>query len=189
MLCAILAAAALLPQGTSLHDAVQLGRTHDQALYDAFQAGYRLTPSGDVESIDVTTEFRRAVGIVRRHADMGEYSFNENGLAAELAPFRGLVTFTAQVRLNPLNTFVKPPAYDLYIQTGPSTRPIAPSAFRRDPVFPPGMGGPGTNLVAVRLEATFPRADIDAATDAHLVVTDDRGNVLWNGRIDLGRYR
>lgn len=179
----------LVPQGDSLRDAVNLGRTHDQALYDAFQSGYRLTPSGDVDSVEVITEFRRAVMIVRQHADTGEYSFNENGLAAELAPYRGLVTLVAQVRLNPLNTYVKPPSYDMYVRTGAATKPVAPSAFTRDAVYPPGMGPPGSAIIGVRLEATFSRADLAAASDPSLVITDDRANVLWQGRLDLSRFR
>src|SRR5205823_760831 len=66
------------PQGDSVRDALNLGRTHDQALYDAFNAGYRLTPSGIVDSVEVITEFRRAVLIVREHALQGEYSFTAN---------------------------------------------------------------------------------------------------------------
>jgi hypothetical protein len=185
----IIAVALLLPQGDSLHDAVNLGRTHDQALYDAFHSGYKLAASGDVDSVEIITEFRRAVMIVRQHADSGEYSFNENGLAAGLAPFRGQVSFIAQVRLNPLNTFIKPPAYDMYLRTGATTKPVVPLAFKRDPVYPPGMGPPGSNIIGVRLEAAFSRADIAAASDPYLVVTDDKGAVLWQGRVDLTRYR
>ena len=185
----MVALALLLPQGDSLKDAVNLGRTHDQALYNAFHAGYRLAASGDVDSVEIVTEFRRAVMIVRQHADTGEYSFNENGLVSELAPFRGQVTFIAQARLNPLNTFIKPPAYDMYLRTGATTKPIVPLAFKRDAVYPPGMGPPGSAIIGVHLEATFSRADIASASDPYLVVTDDHGNVLWQGRVDLTRYR
>jgi hypothetical protein len=185
----VLAVALLLPQGDSLKDAVNLGRTRDQAMYNAFHAGYKLAASGDVDSAEIITEFRRAVMIARQHVEGGEYTFNENGLATELAPFRGLVTFIAQVRLNPLNTFVNPPPYDMYIRTGPTTGPAVHASFKRDPVYPPGMGPPGSNIVGVRLEATFSRADIASAPDPYLMITDDRGNVLWQGRVDLTRYR
>jgi hypothetical protein len=185
----LLAVVVPLLQGDSLRDAVNLGRTHDRAMYEAFNAGYRLTPSGDVDSAEVITEFRRAVMIVRQHADSGEYSFNENGLAAELAPYRGLVTIVAQVRLNPLNTYVKPPSYDMYVRTGASTKPVAPSAFKREAVYPPGMGPPGSPLIGVRLEATFSRADVATAPEPYVVVTDDRANILWQARFDLSRFR
>lgn len=189
MLSLLLALACLAQQGDTPRDAVALGRTHDKALYDAFIAGYQLTPSGDVDSAEVITEFRRAVTIVRQHADMGEYSYNENNLATDIAPYRGLVTFIVQARLNPLNIFQQPPKYEMYIQSGPTTRPIVASASKRDPVFPPGMGGPGATIIGVRLEATFSRADIASATEPYLIVTDEKGNPLWRARVDLGRYR
>ncbi len=189
MVWTVLAIALLMSQGDSLRDAVNLGRTHDAALYEAFLAGYRLTPSGDVDSVDVITEFRRAAMLVRQHADTGEYSYNENNLATDLAPFRGLVTFIAQVRLNPLNTYVKPPSYDMYVRTGASTKPIAPSAFKRDPVLPVGAVGPGNTIIGVKLEATFSRADLSGASDPYLVITNDRGEVIWQARIDLSRFR
>src|SRR5919108_3359861 len=81
----------------SLRDAVALGRTRDSALYSAFHAGYVLAASGEVESVELITEFRRAVMIVREHADAGEYSFNENNLARAMAPYQGLVTFIARL--------------------------------------------------------------------------------------------
>ena len=189
MVWIVLAVAVLAPQGSSLRDAVNLGRTHDAALYDAFNAGYRLTPSGDVDLVEVITEFRRAVMLVRQHANSGEYSYNENNLATDLAPFRGVVTFVAQVRLNPLNTYVKPPSYDMYVRTGPSTKPVAPSAFKRDAVLPVGAVGPGNTIIGVKLEATFSRADLSGASDPYVIITNDRGEILWQARIDLSRYR
>jgi hypothetical protein len=177
------------PQGDSLRDALNLGRTHDQALYDAFTAGYRLTPSGSVDSIEVITEFRRAVMIVREHAMQGEYSFTANDLASALEPYRGRVTFIAQVRLHPLNTYAKPPHYDLYVRTGPQTKPAAAPVITRDPVYPPGSMGPGSAMIAVRLEATFARADFADAPEPALVLVDEHGDVIWQTRIDLTRFR
>jgi hypothetical protein len=176
-------------QADSARDALNLGRTHDQALYDAFNAGYRLTPSGIVDSVEVMTEFRRAVLIVREHALQGEYSFTANDLASALAPFRGTVTFIAQVRLHPLNTYAAPPAYDLYVRTGPQTKPVAAPEIKRDPVYPPGSGGPGSSMIGVRLEAAFPRSDIADASEPALIINDEHGAILWQTRIDLARFR
>ena len=177
------------PQGDSVRDALNLGRTHDQALYDAFNAGYRLTPSGIVDSVEVITEFRRAVLIVREHALQGEYSFTANDLASALAPYRGTVTFIAQLRLHPLNTYAAPPAYDLYVRTGPETKPVAAPAIKRDPVYPPGSLGPGSSMIGVRLEASFPRADIADVPEPTLIVNDEHGAIVWQTRIDLARFR
>ena len=180
--------AAQPPQGDSARDALNLGRTHDQALYDAFNAGYRLTPSGVVDSVEVITEFRRAVLLVRERAMQGEYSFTTNDLAAAMSPFRGLVTFVAQVRLHPLNTFSASPDYDLYVRTGPATKPVAAPKIKRDPIYPVGAG-PGSSIIGIRLEASFPRADIIGASEPTLILNDERGNIIWQTRLDLARFR
>jgi hypothetical protein len=192
LLVANLLAAALIqvaPQSDSVRDALNLGRTHDQALYDAFSAGYRLTPSGVVDSVEVITEFRRAVLIVREHALQGEYSFTANDLVSALTPYRGIVTFIAQVRLHPLNTYAGPPEYDLYVRTGPASKPVAAPKIKRDPVYPPGAMGPGNAMVGIRLEASFPRADIVDAPEPTLVVNDEHGTIVWQTRLDLARFR
>jgi hypothetical protein len=186
---AVASAMPLVRQADSAREALNLGRTHDQALFDAFNAGYRLTPSGVVDSIEVITEFRRAVLIVREHAMQGEYSFTANDLASALTPFRGTVTFVARIRLHPLNTYAAPPAYDLYVRTGLQSKPVAAPAIKRDPVYPPGGGGPASAMTAIRLEGSFPRADITAAAEPILIVNDEHGAVVWQTRIDLSRFR
>ena len=161
-------------QADDARDAMNLGRTHDQALYDAFNAGYRLTPSGVVDSVEVVTEFRRAVLLVREHAMKGEYSFTANDLTSALAP---------------LNTYATPPKYDLYIRTGSQSKPVAAPSIKRDPVYALGSAGPGNTIVAVRLEASFPRADVMNATEPTVVLTDEHGSPVWQTRIDLTRFR
>jgi hypothetical protein len=176
-------------QGGSLDEALSLARTRDAALYDAFNAGYRLAASGIVDSVEVITEFRRAVLLARAHTDRGDFSFTAQNLATEMAPFRGTLSIVATVRLNPHNTYVQPPSYELYIRTGPSTKPLGARDFKRDPVYPPGSGGPGASLAGVRLEGTFSTADVASAPDPYVTIADDHGAVIWQGRLDLTRYR
>jgi hypothetical protein len=188
-LLAALLACSVLPQADFLRDALNLGRTHDAALYDAFQAGYSLTPSGIVARVEVITEFRRAVLIVREHADQGEYSFNANDLATAVAPYRGLLGVLAEVRLHPLHTFTQPPPYDFYVRTGPASKPLAAAGLKRTPVYPAGMNPPGTAFIAVRLEGTFDRAEIASAAEPALVIVNESGIILWQARLDVARYR
>jgi len=103
-------------------DALRIGRTTDQTVYDAFSAGYQLAASGPVARAEVITEFRRAVLLVRERAEQGEYGFTERDLDRALAPYRGLVTVVAEIRLNPLNTYVTPPAFNLYIRANTDLR-------------------------------------------------------------------
>jgi hypothetical protein len=169
--------------------AFDLGRTSDSALYDAFTRGYELAPGGTIGRAEIVTEFRRAVMIVRDHTSRAENTFTEHDLAKAMAPFAGTVTIIVEVRLHPLNTFTSAPRYDLYVETGRTTRPLAADPFTRDPVFPFATMGPRSPIVGVRLEGTFRRADIESASAPALVVTDDKANVIWKARLDLARYR
>ncbi len=175
-------------QTDALRDAVSLGQTHDEALFESFNKSYQLSPSGTIERAEIITEFRRSVLIVRERAQAGEYSFSWDALSKAMVPWKGLVTFVVQARLSPMNTFAKEPAYDLYVSTGPSSGPIASSGVKRQPIYPQGSGQ-GSGFVALRLEASFPRAAFTRSAMPQLVVTDDKAEVLWQARLDLSRYR
>jgi len=171
-----------------LREALNLGHTRDQALYDSFSRAYQLTPSGTIVRAEIVTEFRRAVMLVREREALGDYIQDSRTLSNALAPFAGLVTIIVEARLNPLNTYMNAPSYELYVSTGPSTKPIAGKPYVRDPVYPIGAS-PGSGMIAVRLTASFPRADIEAASQPAIVVIDDRADVVWQQRLDLSRYR
>lgn len=173
----------------TLREAIALGRTSDQALYDSFNRAYSLPVAPPVETAQIITEFRRAVLLVRDRVAQGDYVMSAPDIAGALAPFRGLVTFIVEVKLNPLNTFATPPTYDLYIATGPATRPLASPSVKIEPIFPVGTVGPGNPITAIRLEASFARADIVNAPRPSLVLTDQNGNLVWQTRIDITRYR
>lgn len=176
-----------LAQFPDARDALRLGRSQDEALHAAFARGYSLSPVDPVESAEIITEFRRAVLLVRARAQLGEFGFTERDLNVAMAPHLGLITFVAQVRFNPMHTYTAPPAYELYVSTGPDTPPLAGREVKRDPVYAPGpMGSP---LIAVRLEITIPRAQLEAAPRPELILTDERASVLWRARIDLARFR
>src|SRR5258708_18908142 len=102
---------ALRVQGDPLREALALGRTHDEALFQSFERSYSLSPSGTIDSAGIVTEFRRAVLLVRDHTVLGDYAFGPADLTKALAPFRGLVAIIVQVRLSPLNVFIKMPPY------------------------------------------------------------------------------
>ena len=185
----VLAGLAPGPAQDPAREAVAIGRSRDAALYAAFHSGYSLAASGEVERAEIITEFRRAVLIVRQHADLGEYSFNENNLAREMGPYRGLVAFVAQVRLNPLHVYGAPPAYEMYVRTGAATKPATLSGFKREPVYPPGFHDKAVTFTAFRLEGSVAREAIENAAQPALVIVNDRGDVIWQARLDLSRFR
>ena len=183
----VLAAVVTTPQDP-LREALNLGHTRDQGLFDSFNRGYQLTPSGTIDRAEIITEFRRAVMLVREREALGDYIQDSRTLSNALASSAGLVTVVVEARLNPLNTYMHAPSYELYVSTGPTTRPIAGKPFTREAVYP--IGAPaGSGMVAVRLTASFPRADIEAASQPAVVVLNDRADVVWQARLDLSRYR
>jgi hypothetical protein len=182
-----LLALVLLAQVDYAREAIALGKTHDDALYESFNKGYSLSPADTIDNAEIVTEFRRAVMLVREKVAMGDYAITERDLNTAIAPYLGKVTYIVQARLNPMNTFIKPPAYDLYVSTGPTSKPIAPENLKREPVY--AIGPPGSAIVAVRLEATFKRADILSARVPMLVVINDHADIVWQTRIDLSRFR
>ncbi len=173
-------------QPEQLRDALTIAQTRDDALFASFTKSYSLPPSGTIDRVEIITELRRAVLIARDQWQQGHIGFNADDLSKALEPFKGLVTFIVEVRLNPLNTFINAPPYDLYVSTGPRSPPVAAKTLKRAPVTPPGSNLP---ILAVRLEASFVRAEIERADAPFLVVTDDKGQTLWQTRIDLSRYR
>ena len=173
----------------TLREAITLGRSTDQALYDSFNNAYALPVAPPVGRAQVLTEFRRAVLLVRDRVAQGDYVMSPPDLATALAPFRGLVTFVVEVQLNPLNTFARPPGYDLYVATGPASTPLASPSLKIEPIFPVGTVGPGHPITAIRLEASFTRADLANAARPTLTLVDQNGNLLWQCRIDITRYR
>ena len=168
----VLAVLFLASQADYLREAVTLGRTRDDALFESFNKSYELAASGVIDRAGIITEFRRAVLVEREQVMQGDYTFGPGDLAKAMVPFKGLVTLIVQVRLHPQNIFAKEPAYDLYVSTGPRSPPLASKTLRRAPVYPPGGGGPGTPVIGVKLEASFPRADIERAASPFLIVTD-----------------
>ena len=184
LLALAIAQTAQLPDA---REALRLGRTQDDAIFTAFAKGYSLSPADPVTSAEIVTEFRRAVLIVREHAQRGEFGFTERDLDVAMKPHLGRVSFIVQVSLHPLNTYAKVPAYDLYISTGPATPPIAGKTLAREAQY--ATGGPGGALIGVRLEMTVPRAEIAAAAAPELVVTDERADVVWRRPLDLSRFR
>jgi hypothetical protein len=70
-----------------------------------------------ITQIEVTTEFRRLELIAEEHVLRGDWMFTRSVRAAQeaIATTRGLVLLRAQVRLNPLNTFIESPPYGLAI--------------------------------------------------------------------------
>lgn len=183
----VLAAVAQTAPLPYARDALALGRARDDALFESFNRGYNLAVSDIIETAEIITEFRRAVLLVRERTMQGDYVVTDATVTRAMAPHLGQIGFIVQVRLAPFNTFIAPPAYDIYISTGPRTKPLGDKALKREPVY--ALGPPGSPIVGVRIHATFARDEIARAPMPELIVTDDTAEIVWRARIDLARFR
>lgn len=186
-ICLIVLLAAQTPPLPYARDALALGRTRDDAMFESFNKGYSLATSDIIETAEIITEFRRAVLVVRERALQGDYVVTDRTLTRAMAPHLGRIGFIVQVRLAPFNTFITPPSYDVYISTGPRTKPLADPSLKREPVY--ALGPPGSPIVGVRIEGTFSKEGIEHAALPQLIVTDDKAEIVWRARIDLSRFR
>jgi len=99
--------------------------------------------------------------------------FSRSVRAAEeaLAPFRGLVTLEALIRFNPLNAFVKPPAYTLAVDGASVDTQLTPDY---SVPFKARDGRMLTSLVGAHLEAGVRAGRIGQGVHAVGVVLDGR---------------
>jgi len=106
-----------------------------------------------------------------------------------MKPFRGLVTFIADVRLHPLHTYASPPPYEMYVRTGPATPPAPLTGLQREPLYPPGFSDKPATFTSFRMAGSVAREAITTAAEPALVIASDHGDVIWQARLDLQRYR
>lgn len=112
-----------------------------------------------VTRIEIVTPFRRLVMICEDHVLRGDWMFTRGVRAAEeaLAPFRGITTFHAVIRFNPLNAFVEPPPYALTIDGAGIDTQLTPDY---SVPFKARDGRTLTSLVGAHLEANVPAGTI-----------------------------
>lgn len=106
------------PMGnTDIERALSLARARDTERQQFHRRYVIDLPGPVVTQFEVITEFRRLLIIAEEHVLRGDWMFTRGVRAAEdaIKPTRGLITIKAQLRFNPLNTFVEPPAYTLAI--------------------------------------------------------------------------
>jgi len=122
--------------GTDIERALALARGRE-ADREQFHHRYITELSGPfVTRIEVVTEFRRLVIIAEDHVLHGDFMFTRGVRAAEdaLKPMRGIITIKAQVRFNPLNTFIVSPPYTLALGR-PNNDQLQPIATDLTPDF------------------------------------------------------
>jgi hypothetical protein len=142
-----------------------------------------------VTQFEIVTEFRRLVLIGEDHVLRGDAMFTRGLRAAEqaLASSRGMLTIRAQVRLNPLNTFITAPDYELAIGTPSGV--LVPVDTQLTPQFSTPFknrqGKTITSLTGATLESTLPSEEV-GQTSRPVAVTLD-GKVVARITVEFNR--
>jgi hypothetical protein len=177
--------------GTETERALALARARD-ADRQQFHRRYLIDLAGPVVSqVEVVTEFRRLVIIAEEHVLRGDWMFTRSPRAAgeALAPTRGLITLKAQVRFNPLNTFIESPPYTLTMGATSAGSPLAALDTALMPeysvAFKARDGRNLSSLLGARLEANI-AADRIGQTARSIGVALD-GKEVARTTVDFGR--
>jgi len=165
--------------GTDIERAQSLSRARESERQQFHRRYVIDLPHPVVTQIEVTTEFRRLVLIAEEHVLRGDFMFTRSLRAAEaaLAPTRGLITIRAQLRFNPLNTFIEPPPYAIAVGT-PATAQLEAVVTQAAPQFSvPFKSKDGrtlSSLIGATLEATLPAARMGQSARTIAVTLDGR---------------
>jgi len=159
--------------GAEIERALSIARGRD-AERQQFHRRYIVDlPGQTVTQIEVITEFRRLVIIAEEHVLRGDWMFTRGRRAAEdaIKPLRGVVTVKAQVRFNPLNTFVDSPAYSLVVGTDVVNTQLTPQFAVP---FKARDGKTLSSLIGVALEAAIPAGHFEQSVKTIGVVLDGK---------------
>jgi hypothetical protein len=135
-----------------------------------------------VTQVEVITEFRRVVIVGEDRLRRGDWMFTQGTRAAEAAvqEWHEQVAIAAQLRFNPLNTYVTIPSLDIMVSDSLSEEAVAPLAAHTTPQFSlpfPVAGKRGattSSLVGAVLETDFQASAIGQ--------TKRRVSVLMEGK-------
>ena len=164
--------------GSDMERALAIARARDSERQQ-FHNQYIFKPSDPaVTQIEVITEFRRLVLIGEDHVLHGDSMFTRGLREAEqaLGSSRGMLTIRAQVRFNPLNTFIVSPDYALAIGTPSGT--LVPIDTQLMPQFSlPFRNQQGktiTSLIGATLESTIPANQVGQTSRPVAVTLDGK---------------
>jgi hypothetical protein len=137
-----------------LKRAIALARGDSRAL-EAFHRPYVIPVTrGDLQTIEVVTELRRAVLSAAGGSRVGEpEAAVVRRLQQALAPHRGRVSVVAHFRFSPQTAYVTLPQYALTIPAAPGGPEVRPLDVRRTPIYQGGGGN--TYLAGADVEAVF----------------------------------
>jgi len=159
--------------GADIERALSIARARDGERQQFHRRYVIDLPGQIVTQIEVITEFRRLVIIAEEHVLRGDWMFTRGRREAEdaLKPLRGVVTLKAQVRFNPMNTFIDSPKYVLAVGDDVVDTQLTP---QYSVPFKARDGKTLSSLIGVGLEASMPARGLAQSVKAISVMLDGR---------------
>jgi hypothetical protein len=178
--------------GSEIERAQQVARGRDSEREQFHHRYFFDLRNADVTQIEVVTEFRRLVLLTEEHIRLGDWLFSRGVRSAEqaLGPSRGLVTIRANVRFNPLNTYITPPSYLLTLGAAAAgtSSPVALETQVTPQYSAPFKARNGkmvSPLSGAMVEADVPAAELGQGSRSVGVVLD--GKELARAMVEFGR--
>lgn len=149
----------------AIAEAVALGLSRDETRRATFHEQYVMRLGGPVvQSLEVVTEFRRAVLLAEERARQGEAAWPTGRAAAALAPYRGRLDLVLHLRFDPQNTYrAMPPATVIIYPNEDGAPELPPASLRATPENFAGPVPPGTPILAATVEAAFALSGLDVS--------------------------
>lgn len=175
---------------SDLAEAVALGLSRDEARRAAFHDRYVQRLGGPlVQSIEVVTEFRRAVLLAEERARQGESAWAVERAAAALDGFRGRLDLVLHLRFDPLNAYRAMPHVNVVIYRREDAAPaVQVTGLVATPENFAGPVPPGTPILAATVTVPLMPSDL-ALPKAFLVGLFLDGREVQRIPVDLTGLR
>jgi len=176
--------------GSEIERAQQMARGRDSERQQFHRRYVFDLRDAAVTQVEVITEFRRLVLVTEEHIFRGDWMFSRSVKSGEeaLTSSRGLVTIRATVRLNPLNTFITPPAYLLAMGANEAGSVPVPLETQVSPQYSAPFKARGkmvSSLVGATLDASLPSAQIGQASRVVAVILE--GKEVARTTVEFGK--
>jgi hypothetical protein len=134
-----------------------------------------------IHEIQVLTEFRRTVLAAEDARARGDWavaqgarSLTGHGIADVVNPWRGKITISATLQLDPLHTYVSVPKCEVMLAGVPVVASLDRRTSPRSSVPYAGRSGMTTSLVGASLEADFDAAAVAQTSRAAVVICEGK---------------
>ena len=173
----------------ALDEALRIARSRRPADIDNFSAPYVAVRGGPGQpSVEVITEFRRAVLLAKRQVDQGNHTWSPRNLSEAVAKYAGLTTVHAEIWLSPLHMFVTTPSYRLDLFTA-AHRVVASVDEKREGIYSSLTSAEQPTLAGVTLESSYRAEALKEPGCCLVLIVDPQGETVVKQQVGFAGLR